>query len=84
LLAVGTSVGQGIDEKLSYLHFYDTTSLKKVKSLAIGESSISGVCWNPAINQIVVGMANGEAHIYFDERLSRMGALKAVNKQPRV
>jgi hypothetical protein len=29
-------------------------------------------------------LANGEAQIYFDERLSKMGALKAVNKQPRV
>jgi WD40 repeat protein len=35
-LLVGTSVGQGIDEKLSYLHFYNTSTLKKVKSLAIG------------------------------------------------
>lgn len=58
-LLVGTSVGQGIEDKLSYLHFYNTTTLKKVKSLAIGESSISGMCWSPAINQIVVGLANG-------------------------
>jgi hypothetical protein len=39
--------------------------------------------WSPAINQIVVGLANGEANIFFDERLSRLGALKSINKQPR-
>jgi WD40 repeat protein len=83
-LLLGTSTGEKADEKLSYLHFYDTTTLKKVKSLAVGASSIHGLCWSPAINQIIVGLANGEAHIYFDERLSRMGALKAINKQPRV
>lgn len=55
-----------------------------MKSLAVGPSSIHGLCWSPAINQIIVGLANGEAHIYFDDRLSRMGALKAINKQPRV
>lgn len=44
---------------------------------------MTGVCWSSVINQIVVGLSNGEAQIYFDERLSQMGALKAVNKQPR-
>lgn len=45
---------------------------------------MTGVCWNSVINQIVVGTASGETKIFFDERLSKMGALKAINKQPRV
>ncbi len=58
--------------------------MKRVKSLLIGDSSVCGLTWSPSINQIIVGKANGEAQIYFDERLSKMGALKAINKQPRV
>ncbi len=83
-LLVGTAVGPEIEEKNSFVHFYDTTTMKRVKSLFIGDSSVCGLTWSPAINQIVVGTANGEARIYFDERLSRLGALKAINKQPRV
>mgnify|MGYP000971168961 CR=1 FL=1 len=58
--------------------------MTRIKSLFIGNSSVCGLTWNPAINQIVVGTANGEAKIYFDEKMSKMGALKAINKQPRV
>lgn len=58
--------------------------MKRVKSLFVGQSSVCGVTWSPAINQIIVGTANGEARIYFDERFSKLGALKAINKQPRV
>jgi hypothetical protein len=83
-LLLGTAVGKGIEEKNSYVHFYDTSSLKRVKTLTIGDSSVCGLCWSPAINQIVVGKANGEAHIFLDDRLSRMGALKAYKKEPRV
>lgn len=58
-LLLGTAVGKGIEEKNSYVHFYDTSSLKRVKTLTIGDSSVCGLCWSPAINQIVVGKANG-------------------------
>ena len=51
--------------------------------MSVGKASVNGVEWSPVLNQIVAGLSNGEAHIYFDERLSQMGALKAVNKQPR-
>ena len=40
--------------------------MKRVKSLYIGDSSVCGLTWSSAINQIVVGTANGEARIYFD------------------
>jgi len=50
----------------------------------MGINSVTGVTWSPVLNQIVVGLSNGEAQIYFDERLSVRGALKAVNKNPRV
>lgn len=65
-LLVGTAVGPDIEEKNSFVHFYDTTSMKRVKSLYVGDSSICGMTWSPAINQIIVGTANGEARIYFD------------------
>lgn len=55
-----------------------------MKSIKVAESSINGMCWSPAINQIIVGLENGDAMMYFDGRLSQMGALKAINKQPRV
>ena len=35
-LLVGTAVGQGIEDKNSYLHFYDTTTLQVVKTLTVG------------------------------------------------
>jgi WD40 repeat protein len=81
---VGTAVGKDIEETNSYVHFYDTSSLKRLKTLTIGNSSVCGLCWSPAINQIIVGKANGEAHIFLDDKLSKMGALKAYQKEPRV
>jgi len=81
---VGTSLARDVEEKESYVHFYDTTTFKRIKTLTVGAASVNGICWSTAINQIVVGLSNGEAQIYFDERISRMGALKAINKQPRV
>jgi WD repeat-containing protein 70 len=83
-LLVGTSVGKGIEAKNGYVHFYDTTSLEKVKSLDVGTVSVFGLTWSPVINQIVVGTSSGSTLIYLDQRLSRMGALKAYKKEPRV
>ena len=45
-LLVGTAVGPGIEEKNSYLHFYDTTSLERVKTLTVGDSSVFGCTWS--------------------------------------
>lgn len=50
----------------------------------MGTSSVTGVAWSKALNQIVVGTSSGQTQIYFDERLSTKGALKAISKQPRV
>ena len=84
-LLVGTAVGQGIEDKNSYLHFYDTTTLQVVKTLTVGESSVCGCAWSAPINQIVVGLGNGETNIYLDSKLSRLGALKAYKKAvPRI
>ena len=82
-LLAGTAVGKGFEETNGYVHFYDTSSLTKIKSLDIGTTSVCGLTWSPAINQIVVGTGNGSAHIYLDQKLSKMGALKAYKKEPR-
>lgn len=58
-LLVGTAVGQGIEDTKSYIHFYETSTLKKVKSLMTGNSSVCSLAWSPVINQIIVGLGNG-------------------------
>eukprot|EP00919_Chromeraceae_sp_WS-2016_P027224 GHVR01064709.1.p1 GENE.GHVR01064709.1~~GHVR01064709.1.p1 ORF type:complete len:202 (-),score=14.65 GHVR01064709.1:1212-1817(-) len=83
-LVVGTSISQEVDEKESYLHFFDTVMYNKVKTINMGAGSITGVAWNPVLNQIVVGTSECEAKIFFDKRLSVKGALKSINKQPRI
>ena len=65
-LLTGTSVGKEIEEQQSFVHFYDTTELKSVKKLTVSDSSVCGLTWSPAINQIIVGTASGDAYIYFD------------------
>jgi hypothetical protein len=65
-LLVGTAVGQGFEDPEGHLHFYDTTTLTKVKTLDVGKTSVCGCAWSPTINQIVLGLGNGETHIYLD------------------
>jgi len=48
--------------------------------LDIGTTSVYGLTWSPMINQIVVGTGTGSAYIYLDQKLSKMGALKAYKK----
>ena len=83
-LLAGTSVSPNPDERESYLHFFDTTTFEKLKTMQVGEHSITDVVWSNAINQIVLGTSACEAKIYFDPQLSIKGALQAINKQPRV
>jgi len=45
-LLAGTSVDKETKEKQSYVHFYDTTTYEKIKTLAVGDSSVTGVCWS--------------------------------------
>lgn len=50
----------------------------------MGDGSVTGVCWNETINQIVVGNGN-DGKVFFDEEVGSVrGALKCYNKQPRV
>ena len=83
-LLAGTSVGKQIDQKESYLHFFDTTTFEKLKTITISDSSVTDVVWSRAINQIVMGTSACEARIYFDPNLSVKGALQSISKQPRV
>ena len=49
-----------------------------------GGTSITDITWNKEINQIAIGTSQAETRIYFDQNLSRKGALQAVDKQLRV
>lgn len=66
------------------MHFFDTKNFEKLKTINVGETSVTDVTWSKAINQIVIGTSGHEARIYFDHNLSVKGALQAINKQPRV
>lgn len=75
MLLVGTSVSKIKDEQESALYFLNSTSLEVVKKMPIGRCSVTDVKWSEAINQIIVGTTSNEARIYFDQRLSRKGAV---------
>lgn len=83
-LLAGTSISRQSQEKEGYLHFFDTKNFEKLKTINVGETSVTDVTWSKAINQIVIGTSGHEARIYFDHNLSIKGALQAINKQPRV
>lgn len=62
------------------MHFFDTVSFEKLKTINVGETSVTDVTWSKAINQIAIGTTGHESRIFFDKNLSVKGALQAVNK----
>lgn len=63
---------------------FDTTTFTKLKTINVGDASVTDVVWSKAINQIAIGTSKNSARIFFDNKLSVKGALQSVNKEPRI
>jgi WD40 repeat protein len=78
MIVTGTSVRK--DQGRGELLFFDR-ELKKVHSLPMADCSVIRCYWHPKLNQIVVGLGNGEARVLFSPRYSIRGAKLCVVKK---
>ncbi|VDM97412.1 unnamed protein product [Thelazia callipaeda] len=65
------------------LIFYDSTSFELVYQIRYPKLSCFRVCWQPKINQILVGLSDGSLHLYYDSVNSSKGALSCVSRPIR-
>lgn len=46
-------------------------------------ASVSRVVWHPRLNQVLVGLGNGELNLHYDPEKSKQGALLCASRAPR-
>ncbi|KAJ1428522.1 WD40-repeat-containing domain protein [Ochromonadaceae sp. CCMP2298] len=80
LLCAGTS-----PTAPSRLQFFDVSgpSTTPCLSLALEPCAAIYVLWQPASNQILVGLASGAVRVLYDPRCSKKGALLSAHKTPK-
>mmetsp|Transcript_8827 Transcript_8827/g.19391 ORF Transcript_8827/g.19391 Transcript_8827/m.19391 type:complete len:508 (+) Transcript_8827:2-1525(+) len=69
----------------SRLQFFDVSgpSTTPCLSLALEPCAAIYVLWQPASNQILVGLASGAVRVLYDPRCSKKGALLSAHKTPK-
>ena len=82
MVCVGTCVRPGSDEE-SFLKFLGVSG-GEVASAVI-KKGVSAVCvaWPAKLNQIVVGLSNGDLKIFYDPSVSTKGALLCAKRKAR-
>lgn len=81
LCVTGTSVKKGQGE--GKLRFFDKNTFKVVYEISYPALSVTTVLWHPKINQVFVGLSNGEVKLYYDPIRSARGALLCAKKAVR-
>lgn len=81
LILTGTSVKKG--EGSGKLVFLERDTLNIAHEIEFENSSVVSTLWHPKINQIAVGLSDGNAKIFFDPTKSNKGAVLCVGKVKR-
>jgi len=77
LILTGTHIKKEGEGKLK---FFDTNSLETVTEVSYPGVSVLRCNWHPKLNQIAVGLSNGDIKFYFDRELSHRGILLCAEK----
>ena len=74
VIVTGMSVKRN-DQAYGKLLFLDASNLEIIKEIPIKPStSVIRTLWHPKINQILVGLADGSCHVFYDPLISIRGA----------
>lgn len=81
LILTGTSVkkGQGAGKLL----FLERDTLQPAYKIKYDDLSVVSTLWHPKLNQVMVGLSDGNVKVYFDPAKSHNGATLCVGKVKR-
>jgi WD40 repeat protein len=93
LIITGTSVAVSNKEKdnastakipSGFIHFFDSSTLENVSQVAVSPGTgVVSLLWHPKINQLIAGCTDSSAHLFYDPKISKNGALLPVKRAPR-
>eukprot|EP00828_Plagiopyla_frontata_P036859 TRINITY_DN4854_c0_g1_i6.p1 TRINITY_DN4854_c0_g1~~TRINITY_DN4854_c0_g1_i6.p1 ORF type:complete len:281 (-),score=54.23 TRINITY_DN4854_c0_g1_i6:31-873(-) len=83
LIVTASCVNPDQQVKYSQLRFFDAMTFEEKAKITLGEVSITDILWNREINQIIVGQSDGNIKIFYDNEMSKKGAMQCITRQPR-
>lgn len=80
-LLTGCAAKRGAE--MGRVHVLSRQDLSTERAIGISQSSVVKVAWQPKINQLFTGSADGSVHVFYSPTASSRGALLCVGKARR-